>query len=471
MTNLATRIGRSLASMRVRIVAVVVILLLFSSAGSVLLLRVVLFERLDTEIKVGLDAEAEEFQLLSEGTNPRTGKPFGNDLEALFDVYFSREVPDEGETLLAFIGGELYESRRDRTAAHPGQIQGAIDYWTSLEKTKRGALDTPAGHVRYVAIPVTGEPNDGLFVVANFPAYERSEIDDAVQSQIIVQAVTLTVASLLGLLLAGRVLRPLRSLATTARNISDTDLTRRIEVRGNDEASQIAASFNDMLGRLEQAFTAQRQFLDDTSHELRSPLTVIRGHIELIELDETAEDRAETVALVTDEIDRMDKIVSDLFLLARAEQPDFLETERVDLRTLIQDVHRKATALASRDWQLQLPAETAITADRHRITQAMLQLAENAVKFTGDDAGIQLGASVAGDDVVFWIQDTGPGVSTADAEMIFNRFKQGTSPQRKQGAGLGLSIVSAIAEAHGGSVRLASSEVGARFEMTIPRSG
>lgn len=471
MTKFATRIGRVLASMRVRIVAVVFILLLLSSAGSELLLRVVLFERLDAEIRAGLNQEAAEFRLLIDGTNPRTGEPFGTNIEALFDVYFSREVPDEGETLLAFIGGELYESRRDRTAAEPGRIQDAVDYWTGLEETTRGSIETSAGNARYVAIPVRGEPENGVFVVANFPEFERNEIDDTIQSLAVVQGVTLVLASLLGLVLAGRVLRPLRSLASTARDISETDLTRRIEVRGQDEASQIAASFNDMLARLEQAFITQRQFLDDTSHELRSPLTVIRGHIELIELDETPEERAETVALVTDEIDRMNEIVADLFLLARAEQPDFLHTESIDVRALVQDVYRKATALAERDWQVQQPPATTITADRHRLTQAMLQLAENAVKFTDDGGAIGIGASVSDSSVILWVHDTGPGVSAPDAELIFGRFQQGTGPAgpRKQGAGLGLSIVSAIAEAHGGTVWLAPSAHGARFEITVPR--
>lgn len=470
MSKPATRIGRLLASMRVRIVAVVVLLLLFSSAGSVLLLRVVLFERLEAEIRVGLNQEAEEFQLLIDGTNPTTGEPFGTNVEALFDVYFSREVPDEGETLLAFVGDQLYESRRDRTAAEPGRIQDAIDYWTSLEETTRGSLQTPAGEARYVAIPVSGEPEDGMFVVANFPEFERSEIDDAVQSQIVVQTVTLLVASLLGLLLAGRVLRPLRSLASTARNISETDLTRRIQVGGNDEASQIAVSFNEMLGRLEHAFSTQRQFLDDASHELRSPLTVIRGHIELIELDETPQQRAETVSLVTDEIDRMNAIVADLSLLAKAERPDFLHVEVIDVQALVEDIYRKATALAQRDWHVQRPPASMVQADRHRLTQAMLQLAENAVKFTDDGAGIEVGASVYGAQVVLWVQDSGPGVSEADAEIIFERFRRGTGPasSRHQGTGLGLSIVSAIAEAHGGSVRLAPTEAGARFELTIP---
>jgi len=137
-----------------------------------------------------------------------------------------------------------------------------------------------------------------------------------------------------------------------------------------------------MLARLEKAFTTQRRFLDDTSHELRTPLTVIRGHLELLELDTSPQERRETVALVTDEIDRFTRLVNDLFLIAQAEHPDFLQTDRLNLHDLTLEIHRKASVLAERFWQLQQVADGVVTADRQRLTQAVLQLADNAVKHT-----------------------------------------------------------------------------------------
>ncbi|MFD1848291.1 HAMP domain-containing sensor histidine kinase [Arthrobacter flavus] len=460
------------SSIRVRIVAVVVILLVLSSVGSVLLLRLVLFERLNEEISTGLDREAEEFRLLAGGVDPRTGDPFGEDLSAIFDVYFSREIADEGETLLAFLDGELYESRRAPQVPDPEDYQSTVDYWLGLEEMEQGTLDTPAGKTTYVAVPYSGEPFDGLFVVANFPANEQNEIDRAVQTQLIVQLGTTILAALLSLALAGRVLRPLKALAETARNISDTDLSRRITTTGNDEASQIADAFNDMLTRLEQTFTTQRRFLEDTSHELRTPLTVIRGQMELIDLDETPEERAATVALVTDEVDRMNQIVSDLFVLARAERPDFLALDLVEVRDLVQSVYRKMTALADRDWQVAVPEPAVIQADRHRVTQALLQLADNAVKFTPEGATIELGAQMEADALRLWVRDSGPGIQPGDAEHIFARFARGSGRDsaRVGGAGLGLSIVAAIAEAHGGSATLVSRPGwGASFEILLPR--
>jgi len=260
-----------LGSIRVRILAVVVGLLVLSSIGSVLVLRTLLLQQLDAEIEERLDREAEEFALLSDGTDPQTGEPFDGDLRAILDVYFSREIPDEGESLLSFVDGRLYEASRSQDAAAVGELRPAIDYWMSLTEPERGSVDTVLGEARYVAVPLRGDGADGLFVVANFPSSEQAEINAAVQQHVLAQLGTLVVASLLGLALAGRVLRPLSALAATARRISDTDLSRRIPAAGRDEASQIAGAFNDMLARLEGAFTTQRRFLDDTSHELRTP--------------------------------------------------------------------------------------------------------------------------------------------------------------------------------------------------------
>lgn len=456
--------------MRVRIVAVIVVLQLASAAGSVVLLRAVLYDRLDDEIRVSLEREAEEFRLLSQGVDPDTAEPFDNDLPAIFDTYFRREVPDEAETLLAFYDDQLYADLRASGVGEPEELLGPIAFWQSLEGPRRGTIDTPLGEARYIALPLSGQEQDGLWVAAQFPDLEREEIDDAVQSQAIIALVTLLVVTLVGLALAGRVLRPLRQLASTARTISETDLTRRIDVTGRDEASAIAETFNDMLARLEQAFTTQRRFLNDTSHELRTPLTVVRGHLELLELATSAQERQETVGLVTDEIDRFTRLVNDLFLIARAEQPDFLQTSPIDLHELTLEIHRKAAVLAERSWQLQSVADGVVTADRQRLTQAMLQLAGNAVKYTEPGDVIRIGSARDARAVRLWVDDDGLGIAPEDEERVFQRFVRGRhNAHAPEGAGLGLSIVGAIADAHNGQLRLVRRPgAGSRFEITFP---
>jgi signal transduction histidine kinase len=453
--------------MRVRILAVMVVLLAGSSAVSIIVLRNSLLGRLDDAQRLELRQEAEEFELLSSGLDPRTGEPFGDNLEAIFDLYFQREVPDVGESLLAFVGDGLYRSERATGVVEPTELKGAIRYWLSLDEREEGRLETPVGLVRYLALPLAKRGQDGLFVVVNFPAFRAKEIDDAVRTQALTQFGTIFFAALLGLGLAGRVLRPLRSLADTAQTISETDLTRRIPVRGRDEASRIAGAFNDMLGRLERAFTAQRQFLDDASHELRAPLTVVRGHIELLEFESDPEERKAAITLITDEIERMSRIVEDLLLLAKSERPDFFTMEPVDIAELTTDVYRKAAVLCARDWRLDSTARTVIRADRQRLTQAMMQLAQNACEHTDDGASILIGSSIEDGLLNLWVQDNGPGVPSADAERIFERFVKGSD--RSGGSGLGLSIVAAIAKAHSGYARL-NTDLGhrTRFEIVVP---
>jgi signal transduction histidine kinase len=454
-----------LDSMRARIVLAVVLLLAGSAAASILVLRSVLLNRLDAQIHENLRREVEEFELLLSGLDPSTGQPFGN-LESIFDVYFSREVADEGESLFAFVGQRLYESARAEGAADPTRIPNTTEYWLSLTSREEGRRDTSAGEARYLALPLELGDQTGLFVVANFPALERSEIDDAVRTQALTQFATIAVASLVGLLLAGRVLRPLRSLADTAQSISETDLTRRIPVRGDDEASRIAVAFNDMLERIETAFATQRQFLDNVSHELRAPLTVIRGHVELIDLEEDPEELQSTISLVTDEIERMNRLVEDLLVLARAERPGFVSLEPVDIAELTEELYRKSCVLCTREWTLVETANVVTLADAQLLTQAMLQLALNACQHTNDGTPVRMGSRVSDGHVCLWVHDLGPGVPREDAERIFERFVKG--PHRREGSGLGLSIVSAIAQAHGGSARVAPTPLGARFELTIP---
>jgi two-component system OmpR family sensor kinase len=456
-----------LGSMRVRIVASMVLLLALSATVSIFVVRELLLDRLDHEIEVDLRTEAEEFALLAEGIDPETGQPFAA-LRPVFDVYFRREVPDEGESLLTFVGDELYDSERAPDVADAEEFDAAIDVWLGLDTATEGSIDTGVGLARYAAVPLRLGGEDGLFVVANFPEFERAEINDALRTQAITQFATIVAASLLGLALAGRVLRPLRSLVRTAETITVTDLTRRIDVRGTDEASRIAQTFNDMLGRLEQAFATQRKFLDDAGHELRVPLTVVRGHVELLELETDPVERDEMVRIVTDEIERMNRIVEDLLVLAKAGRPDFLIVAPVDVAELTREVHRKARVISDHDWLLDGVADVVVDADGQRLTQALMQLAENASHHTPAGGQIGIGSRVREDGVTLWVRDTGPGVAPEDAERIFQRFVKG--PGRREATGLGLSIVAAIAEAHGGTARVAPGHTdgGATFEVVVP---
>jgi signal transduction histidine kinase len=348
-------------------------------------------------------------------------------------------------------------------------VPGLVDGWARLTRTEQGTIDTDAGPAHYLVVPIlSGGEQVGALVAAAFVGERRQEVDDAIRVEAAVALVVILVALAVAWITAGRLLRPVRQVTETARAISESDLSRRIPVAGGDEIAELAATFNAMLDRLEGAFVAQRTFIDDAGHELRTPITVVRGHLEL--MGDSPRDRQETVAIVTDELDRMSRIVDDLLVLAKSEQPDFVRPEAVSLPDLTDDLFAKARALGPRDWRLDALADGAASLDAQRLTQAVLNLARNAVEHTTEGAEIGLGSRTAGDEVQFWVRDTGPGVDERDQDRIFERFARGRSGRRRSdGAGLGLAITAAIARAHGGRVELDSIPgVGATFTLVVP---
>ena len=225
-----------------------------------------------------------------------------------------------------------------------------------------------------------------------------------------------------------------------------------------------------MLDRLESVFKSQRDFVQDASHELRDPLTICRGHLEL--LGDDPEERRATTALVLDELDRIGRIVDDLQLLAEAEHPDFLRRDWVDFEVLTHELVAKATALAPRRWGLDRVATGSVFADRQRLTEAVMNLAHNAVQHTVGHDSVAIGTTIEGNEARIWVRDTGSGISVEDQEKIFERFKRGTDSHRRyRGGGLGLAIVKTVAEAHGGRVELESRlGEGSLFTIVIPVS-
>jgi signal transduction histidine kinase len=456
-----------LRSARAQILIWAVAFLAMSTVASVLVVRQVLLVRLDERISATLTQEVDEFDLLVTGNDPETGRPFGSDLRRILEVYVDRNVPIDGEVVLGIVGNRVEYSTGD--SVEVAALVEKARAWRGLERPVRSTIATDLGEARYLAIPVTADGDRlGAFVVGFYPAAERAAVDDASRNAALVALGVLVLGSLAAWVVAGRVLKPLRLLNQTARAITETDLTQRIPVRGDDELAGLARTFNDMLDRLQQAFATQRAFIDDAGHELRTPITIIRGNLEVSgdDLDEWQEAKP----LVLDELDRMGRIVDDLLLLAKAEQPDFLQQGPIDLAEFTEEVAAKVRPLGDREWQLEETAHVVIDADRQRLTQAMVNLARNAVQHTAPGDLIALGSSANGDAARLWVRDEGPGVALDQHDLVFKRFARGAGTRRtSDGAGLGLSIVRAIADSHGGRVELISAPgFGATFMLVLP---
>jgi signal transduction histidine kinase len=307
----------------------------------------------------------------------------------------------------------------------------------------------------------------GTLVIAH-SAEEHAEILEAVGVIVQVALVVLLVALLLVWFAAGRILQPLRALAITAQSISGTDLTQRIPVQGKGELAKLAATFNEMMDRLESVFISQRNFVNDAGHELRTPITIIRGHLEL--MGSNPDNQQATLAVVMNELDRMSGFVEDLILLAKAERPNFLQLETVDAAAITQEIFDRAQVLARRNWQLEAVAKGKIVVDRQRIIQAIMHLVYNATQHTGTTDAILIGSKICKGNVHFWVQDSGEGIALENQQRIFDRFARVSNRHRSsERAGLGLSVVKTITEAHSGQVTLHSQvSVGSTFTIVLP---
>src|SRR5690606_33794363 len=253
--------------------------------------------------------------------------------------------------------------RRPRLGAHPrgGDALGRA----AGEGGARARPPGPEGEMHWEKLRVTapdgsGHP-DGWFVVGYFTAADLAELGATTRTVGLVGAVGLLFTGTAAWWVSGRILAPVRLVRQAAAEISEEDLTRRIDVPGNDDVAALAEQFNGMLDRLQDAFDVQRRFIDDAGHELRTPITIVRGHLEL--MGDDPEERREVVRLVTDELDRMARIVEDLLLLAKAERPDFLHYERVSVEELTIDIDAKVRALGEREWRLEEIGEGPIRAD------------------------------------------------------------------------------------------------------------
>jgi two-component system, OmpR family, sensor kinase len=463
-------------SARTRILISYVVLLALSALISTFAIRQVLLIRLDDRVQDAGQQEVQELETLSAvGEDPGTNRPFESP-RALFDAYLARNVPSSEEALLTFVNGSIHRRKMERFPLVELPTERLADFAALSNdlpgKGSRvtGSFETELGTAHYRVRRVELGEETGAFVVANLPAKEFEQIDELRTYGVAVTLGILLLASAVAYLIAGRALAPVRLLTETARSISQSDLTRRIRVYGAGDAAEMARSFNAMLDRLENVFRSQRQFTQDASHELRDPLTICRGHLELI--GEDPEERRETIALVLDELDRMARIVDDLQLLAEAEQPDFLRSERVDLGLFAHELLTKASALAPRHWQLDATAdEVSVALDRHRLTEAVMNLAHNAAKHTIAEDTIAIGTSAGDGEARLWVRDSGRGIAISDQARIFERFSRGRDAHRRyRGGGLGLAIVKAIAEAHEGRIELESRlGKGSTFTIVVPR--
>lgn len=464
-------------SLRWRIVIWITVVVLVTLTSVVVVTRSVLLSQVTNAANAAVEQELEEFRRFAEeGADPTTAQPFDS-AARLIEVYLSRQIPDDDEALVGLVGGQLIQmDLSGLSGTHPEPLQ-------STEPLAREIATSPAAsgvfpddergptHWGRLTVATGPDETDAYFAVMVFTSDNRSDIHREVRLISLVALGGLAASVLIAWLIAGQIIAPVRQLRKVSAAITNSDLTRRVPVEGNDEIAQLAQTFNAMLDRLETAYRDQRQFVDDAGHELRTPITVVRGQLELLE-SSPPEERGRSIELATAELDRMARMVNDLLTLAVADSGDFVHRGEVDVAELTIDIEDKAQTISDRI-QLVAVAEGTVLLDEQRVTEAVLELMGNALRYSGERVDLGSEFVGAGSDRRFriWVRDRGPGVPADKQDVIFSRFSRGeqAGTTRPGGAGLGLSIVQAIGEAHGGRAYVDSTVgLGSIFGLEIP---
>ena len=338
----------------------------------------------------------------------------------------------------------------------------------------------------FVIAPLSDDVRYSGFIILGMPLDVQGQLQRLALTLLAGSLLTVLVALLGGLWLADRAMRPVKTITQTARNISDTDLSLRLNMKSKDELGELADTFDAMLARLQTAFERQRQFVADASHELRTPLTIVNletNHALAARRQPQEYERA--MGVIQSENDFMIHLVNDLLALARMDAGQTpLEQAPLDLSDLALEVVERLSPLAERNHVSidtgDLP-EVTILGDRRALLQMINNLVENGIKYTtGENATLRVETGLTDDRAWLRVADNGPGIAPEHLPHLFERFyradkarsraDQSSAPgQLSSGSGLGLSIVQWVAAAHHGAVSVTSSiGQGTTFEVTFP---
>lgn len=460
------------ASLRTRIMVPMILLagLALIAAGAIV--AVIESRNVESSVDQRLMRIRDELRVLADkGVDPETGKPFAEPAD-LLQTFMERTVIGETEGEVVFTGDRVALVPEGVTALRlqdDPQLIEAVSPHAVGNEVVITSISTDQRRYRVLVAPVQFGTSQGALVYAYDMRAMMQPLRGTMLIYAVVACVLLALVALIAWPLVGRLLRPIEELRRAVDSIDELDLTTRVPVRGRDELAALTGTVNRMLDRVQRTVGDQRQLLDDVGHELRTPITVVRGHLELVDPSDPS-DVVATRDLAIDEVDRMGVLINDLLVLAKAGQSDFVVPAWTDLAPLTDQTLEKARTLGNRRWRLESVAASEAWVDPMRITQAWLQLAANAVKYSDDGSVIGLGSRIHRGEAELWVRDQGIGIAADQLDHVRERFGRGReASSHAQGAGLGLSIVESILVAHGGRLDIQSTEgIGSTFTMVVP---
>ncbi len=356
----------------------------------------------------------------------------------------------------------------------PTVLTAALEGRTTFESVRYP--DGPP--LRLVSVPIMS--NGTLINIVRVGTSLRP-VEETLDWLLLVLLLTMPVGMIVALaggwFLAGRALRPVESITQAAGRIAGGDLSQRLSVpQSTDEIGRLAATFNDMIARLDASFRQVRQFGTDASHELRTPLTVLKGETELaLRRPRSAEDYRLVLESGLEEIDRMTRIVDELLFLSRADLGEVkLESLPVRLDGLLEDIHRQASLLGQEaNVQVSLGSTEACTVqgDELRLRELLLNLVDNGIKYSRPSGTVELELTCDRQAARVTVRDQGIGIEPEALSRIFDRFYRTDAARAhaKMGTGLGLAICRWIADAHGGRIDVQSTPGhGSLFSLVLP---
>ncbi len=479
MSRLAAVLRRSTRSLRVRVLATAMAIFAISLALAAFLAYELLLQDGRRDADVVLAREEERFErsmreLLSEAQEDAPEREPVDSLRAAVRRYLELNPSTESYwTIITFEDGQRLAAANGPPQLEPlfHEVDGQA--LPQGELNARETLSTSAGDVRNVSVPVLleGEQVATLQIVAPMDPVRAEAVEAATLVGAAAGLALLVGGVLLGLSL-WRSLAPLETLAAAARSTELQALDTRVdEPDTGDEVGVLAREFNTMLARLEAASIQQREFMASVGHELRTPITIARGHLELLHtLDRDDDAFADTVAILRDELGRMGRMVEDLMAIARAEMNDLVEPRTVELVGWFEDLELRLAGIGvGREVVVLPPPPVHVEVDPGRLAQAVLNLVLNAVVHTPDGTPVRVSATAGGSSLIVHVADDGPGIPEEIRDDPFRAFaRAGEAPGS---TGLGLAVVKAVVHAHRGEIGVDTSSTGTRFDLRLPWTG
>ena len=410
-------------------------------------------------------------RLADKGVDPATGHALVSPSQVVLAHLERSSLPPSEEELGIVDGGLRWVSAQGAEPS-PQADPALVDRLLALSASEESVIETvrtASGRHRVLVVPLDdGTQRAALVRVVDLGAAE-AELRRTMGLYASAAAVTVALVTALSWFGVARLLRPIEELRQATEAIDERDLTTRVPVRGRDDLSALAGAVNRMLNRVQRSVEAQRELLDDVGHELRTPITVVRGHLELIDAADP-DDVAQTRDLAIDELDRMGTLVAGLLEVARSSSSGFVSPAPTDVAALTAQVLDKARALGPREWTLASSAAVTVLLDPTRVTEAWLELAGNAVKYSPEGSEIRLGSRVVAGDLLLRVEDQGIGIAPADLAKVRRRLTRlPEAAAMAQGTGLGLSVVENIVAAHDGRLDIVSRPGrGSVFTLRLP---